>query len=140
VAAIEQPKFATIADGLRAQVIEVTGVIPPHLNAASHEGRMASCPCRPLVESMQRVKTHQVRVLGIRADCRDQHDYRPSMTGVYRGMDLLLSTCVFCGAVEIRDVSYDILPGLQAGRGGPRRRSDVLGWYSGIRANARTYG
>jgi hypothetical protein len=123
----EAPSIVRIADGLFAQVVERTG-IPPHLNSASHEGRTAACRCRPLVEAMTVTRRYPVRVLGVRADCRDQHDYRTSLEGTYDGKDLRLATCIYCGAVEVRDISFDILPGIKAGRGGPRRRSEVMGW------------
>jgi hypothetical protein len=55
-------------------------------------------------------------------------------------VDLLLTVCQFCGAVEVRDVSFNALAALRAtARLAPRRRSDVLGWYAGKRPGGRTY-
>lgn len=133
-----EPRITTIGDGQYAQVVE-RRLIPPHVSSGSHQGRAASCPCRPLIESMTAVRFFPFAALGTRLDCRDQHDYRPWVTGVFGTRELELARCRFCEAVEVRDVSLDILPGISAGRGGPRRRSDVLGWYSGSRAAARTY-
>lgn len=53
--------------------------------------------------------------------------------------DLRVQMCADCGAVCVRDISYDRLGGLSVGRGGPARRDLVLGWYSGTRRAARTY-
>jgi hypothetical protein len=53
--------------------------------------------------------------------------------------DVALRMCVDCGAVEVRDTSYDRLPGLPTGRKGPARRDELLGWYSGARRNQREY-
>ena len=57
--------------------------------------------------------------------------------GVVR--DLRLEMCRDCGAVAVRDISYDRLPGLPTGQAGPNRRDYILGWYSGARRNQRTY-
>lgn len=66
--------------------------------------------------------------------------------GIRRGevLDLHLRMCADCGAVEVRDVSLDVLVDprsgtLMVGRRGPNRRNHLLGWYSGARPNQRTY-
>lgn len=131
-------QFARIGDGLIAQVVD-RKVLPAHVTSASHEGLRSGCACRPLVEAMTRVEVIDASPdRGARAECQDRHDYHPWLRGSYGPRDLLLSRCAFCTAVEVRDRSIDILPGL-AGSGVPRRRSDVLGWYSGSRVAARTY-
>lgn len=53
--------------------------------------------------------------------------------------DLRIDMCADCGACCVRDISYDRVSGLPIGRGGPRRRDLVLGWYSGARRGQRTY-
>lgn len=53
--------------------------------------------------------------------------------------DLRIQMCPHCGAVCVRDVSFDRLGGLPVGRGGPRRRDLILGWYSGSRRAGRQY-
>lgn len=53
--------------------------------------------------------------------------------------DLRLEMCPACGAVCVRDISYDRISGLPIGRGGPRRRDLVLGWYSGKRPASRQF-
>jgi hypothetical protein len=120
-----EPRIVRIADGVIAQVVE-RSVLPPRLDA--------------LLAALRGARSVPVLVLGTRRACTDEsHAYAAWVTGVYGPRELQLSRCTFCGAVEVRDVSYDILPGLKAGRGGPRRRDDVLGWYSGSRPLGRTY-
>ena len=53
--------------------------------------------------------------------------------------DLRVQMCRDCGAVCVRDISYDRLDGLAPGRRGPARRDLILGWYSGARPNRREY-
>ncbi len=53
--------------------------------------------------------------------------------------DLRIQMCPHCGAVCVRDVSYDRLGGLPTGRGGAARRDLILGWYSGARRDGRSY-
>lgn len=52
---------------------------------------------------------------------------------------LTITMCAYCGAVEVRDVSYHAPSGLALGSLAPRRRSDVLGWYAGTRPAGRVY-
>ena len=53
--------------------------------------------------------------------------------------DLRLQMCADCGAVCVRDISFDRISGLPTGRRGPARRDLVLGWYSGARRGQRQY-
>jgi hypothetical protein len=115
----------TVADGVRALKVERQSPLPANLNA--------------LLGEILATRQSLVRVMGTRLACRDDHPYVHWMDGRYRGMDLRLAQCPYCGVIEVRDVSFDLLPGVRTGRIGPRRKSDVLGWYSGRRANARTY-
>lgn len=115
----------TVADGVKALKVERQSPLPPNLEA--------------LLGSIVVVRSTPVRVLGTRLACRDDHDYRHWMDGLYAGLSLRLAACLYCGAVEVRDVSVDLLPGVSTGRIKPRRRSVVLGWYSGRRANARRH-
>lgn len=114
-----------IADGLHAQVV-VRNILPRRLDA--------------LLGELRGVRTKPLRLLGTRRACGDgEHELASWRVGSWRDRDLRLSLCSYCGAIEVRDVSLDILPGVMAGRGGPRRRSDVLGWYSGRRPAGREY-
>ena len=136
---MDEPRIARIGDGLYAQVVDYR-LLPDHCTSASHEGQSASCPCRPLVDQMRSVRILDTRSdLGTRAECKDQHAYAPWLSGLFGARELLLSRCAYCTAVEVRDRSFDILPGLGSGSGTPRRRSDVLGWYSGSRPSGRTF-
>jgi hypothetical protein len=82
---------------------------------------------------------------GTRPSCEmRQHRFLNFRDGRHVGLDgivrdLRLQMCADCGAVCVRDISIDRLPGLTPGRGGPRRRDHVLGWYSGARRNRREY-
>jgi len=114
-----------IGDGLHAQVIE-RQILPRRLDL--------------LLADLRAVRSRPVRIFGTRRACTDgDHDLDPWRVGVWRDRELRLSLCSYCGAIEVRDVSLDILPGVMAGSGGPRRRSDVLGWYSGRRPSGREY-
>ena len=53
--------------------------------------------------------------------------------------DLRIQMCRDCGAVCVRDISFDRLDGLAPGARGPARRDHILGWYSGARPNRREY-
>jgi hypothetical protein len=117
----------TIADGVRAVRVEaVPSPLPPSLDQLLT--RLAVTDRQPFVD------------LGTRRDCTDeQHDYRPWLAGVFAGLELRLYRCPYCTTVEVRDMTLDLLPGVRPGRGGPRRRNDVIGWYSGNRPSGREY-
>lgn len=148
----EAPRFTTVADGLRAQVVRRT-LLPPHLDARAHEGRRAACHCRPLLPQLSIVRSWPVAPRGTREACtQEEHDLRPLRlatwptapaaltTQALRGqVDLMLTMCAYCGAVEVRDVSFHTMAGLGPGRLEHRRRSDVLGWYSGKRPAGRVF-
>jgi len=152
--AAAEAEFATVADGVRAQVIRRT-VLPPHLSSSAHEGRSASCPCRPLLEQLTTLQHWPVVPAGARAACTDpaeHHDLRPLRVAVWPmapvalrsqarlgRVELTLAMCAWCGAVEVRDVSYHAPAGILAGSLPARRRSDVLGWYAGSRPAGRIY-
>lgn len=123
-AAVE-PRIVKIGDGLHAEVIERT-ILPKRLDA--------------LLGELRDVRSRPARLLGTRRDCRDgEHDLQLWRSAIWRARELRLALCAFCGAIEVRDVSFDILPGFMSGRTSPRRKSDVLGWYSGRRPLGREY-
>lgn len=115
----------TVADGVKALRVERQSPLPRNLEA--------------LLGAIVVTRELPVAIGGTRLACRDDHDFREWLLGTYAGLALRLARCPHCGTVEVRDVSFDLLPGVRAGRSGPRRRSDVLGWYSGRRSNGRTY-
>jgi hypothetical protein len=120
------PRVATIADGVRALVIEPEPFLPRSLDALLD--RLSVLERRPYFER------------GTRRDCTDEsHEWALWLTGIYRGLELHLSRCGFCGACEVRDKSIDQIRDIASGRLAPRRRSNLLGWYAGKRPAGRTY-
>lgn len=122
----QQPRFTTIG-GRVAQVVQVPRFLPPRLDALL-AGLL-------VVERLPRPT-----LAGFSVECADtDHRLMPWLRGAYAGRELALLTCTHCGAVEVRDVSLDLLPGLRSGHTAPRRRNAVLGWYSGKRRAGRVY-
>jgi len=120
-----EPIFVTIADGLKAQVVERRSPLPQRLD--------------PLLSGIVVLKRFPVTIVGARQACTDaSHELQPWLWGIYANLELRLSLCAFCGMVEVRDISFDVLPGAM-GHGKPRRRDAVLGWYTGKRPAGRTY-
>jgi hypothetical protein len=144
--------FATVADGVRAQVVTRV-LLPPHLSSSAHEGRSAGCPCKPLLEGLEPGESWPVVPRGTREACtQEEHDLQPLRVAHWRlapralrdqalngHVMLVLTMCAFCGAVEVRDTSFHAPAGMGLGTLAPRRRSDVLGWYSGARPAGRVY-
>lgn len=122
-----EPRFERIADGVVAQVIEPSFRLPPRLDAML---------ARTIVTA-----EFPMRVVGARIACRDaEHDFgRPWIRGVFAGLEVKLSRCPYCGTVEVRDVSVDVLEGMGPSTLDPRRRDVVIGWYTGRRAGGRQY-
>jgi hypothetical protein len=121
-----EPRIVRVADGLYAEVLDRTSPLPRRL--------------QPLLNGLTVMRRWKVVVAGTRRACTDaEHALQPWLRGVYRQLELRLAMCSFCGVVEVRDISLDLLPDLVVGRGGPRRRDELLGWYSGRRPGGRTY-
>ena len=62
--------------------------------------------------------------------------------GIRRGevLDLRLLMCADCGAVQVRDISIDLLRGqARPASGPPQRRDYVMDWYSCARPSGREY-
>jgi hypothetical protein len=154
-----EAEFTTVADGVRAQVVRGQQLLPPHLTSSAHEGRSAACRCRPLLEQLTTVQQWPVVPRGAREACTqeasalsEEHDMRPLRLARWPGapaalagqawqglVELALTMCGFCGAVEVRDISFNAAAGLRRGALAPRRRSRILGWYSGKRPAGRIY-
>jgi hypothetical protein len=108
-------------------------------------------PLQPKLDGLLSALFHiraakDIRPSGTRAACEIERDHRfdllregrhVGLDGVVR--DLRVRMCLDCGATEVRDVSYDRLPGLPTASGGPARRDEVIGWYSGKRRAGREY-
>lgn len=143
-----EPRFSQIADGIWAQVEDRSAGLPRHLDSSAHEGRIGLCRCRPLIDSMTALQLNPLVLVGTRLDCRDQHDFALYATGLYEGLDLRLSMCRYCGTVEVRDVSIDVVVDHDPRTGRRlfittpaqgRRRDLLLAWYAGRRASGRVY-
>jgi hypothetical protein len=142
-----------VADGVRAQVVTRANILPAHLTTSAHEGRQASCQCWPLMEQLMARQVWRVAPAGTREACtQDEHDLRPLRACVWPEapqalaaqawhgiVEILLTMCAYCGAVEVRDTSYHQLAGVRSGSLATRRRSDILGWYAGKRPAGRVY-
>lgn len=129
-------------DGRTVRVIERHPPIPETLDLLLNGGRdRLGRPWTPV----RVVASRPVRLRGSSVACA-VHDHRLSawVDGFHTGSDgiartLRLLLCDDCGAVCVRDVSFDRLPGVNPGRLAPRRRDHVLGWYTGARPNQRVY-
>lgn len=126
------PRYTTI-EGRRTAVVERTPPIPATLD-------------RLLAAMFAFTVSEDIRPLGARPACEALRTHRFGVLreGRHHGIDRVLrdlrvEMCRDCGAVCVRDVSYDRLPGLTVGARGPRRKDMILGWYSGARRAGREY-
>jgi hypothetical protein len=143
---LAEPRVVTI-EGRRTLVTERVLPIPPTLELLLEGGSDARGTWAPLriIERLPLVLS------GARGECLAQdHRIKPWIEGLHVGSDgrtrsLALLACQDCGAVCVRDRSYDSLAILS---GDPRdlsthramrRKDHVLGWYSGGRPRQRIY-
>lgn len=141
---MDEPRSGRVEmiEGTPTLVVERTPPIPPTL-ALFMEGGYDESGRRwlPLRTTIRR----RLSLSGARASCADQdHRLADWLDGFYIGSDgigrsLRLLACRDCGAVCVRDVSFDTLPGLSTGGRAPLRRDHVLGWYTGARPRQRVY-
>lgn len=130
-------RFEVVAHGVTAAVYERARPIPPRLELLLEGGG----GWRPL----RIVYSRRLHLGGASAACAaDDHRLRDWLEGFHTGSDgvvrhLRLLACRDCGAVQVRDVSFDALPGARASRLAPRRRDKIIGWYSGARPSQRVY-
>jgi hypothetical protein len=127
------PQQYQVIEGQRTLVVERTPPLPSRLDAliASMFSLSVSIDIKPAGTSVacEQWRTHRFTTIRQgRALCRDR---------MLR--DLRVDMCADCGAVCVRDISYDRLGGLPIGGRGPARRDLILGWYSGARRNSRLY-
>lgn len=115
-----------VINGRPARVVEPPRVLPRRLDA--------------LLAGLRGVTRHQVLVRGTSRECGEgEHVFGRWLDGVYGLRELALGMCVNCGTVEVRDVSFSVLPGASSGTSPLRRRDELLGWYSGQRRHGRQY-
>lgn len=125
VDASAEKRIVKVGDGEYAEVSE-RRVLPATLDL--------------LLLALRVTASYPFRRLGTIAECTAaDHIFAPWLDARWGAYDLRLNRCPFCGTVEVRDVSLDFIPGLSHGRLDLRRRSKVLGWYSGRRPAGRTY-
>lgn len=122
-------RYMTI-EGRKTLVVENTPPLPKSLDA--------------LIRSMFGVTvSNDIRPTGASVACDQWRTHRFDVLREGRALgldrvlrDIRVEMCQDCGAVCVRDISYDRRSGLPVGGAGPRRRNLILGWYSGAaRAN-----
>lgn len=142
-------RYAVI-DGIRAMVVERTPPIAPTLELMLNGGRDAR---RRLWAPIRVVERKTLRISGgPSASCvtashgsvNVNHRLSNWIAGFVDCSDgvtryVVLQACVDCGAVCVRDRSFDSLDGLPHGRRPLRRRDHVIGWYTGARRDGRVY-
>jgi len=129
---IRTPRLSTI-EGQQTLIVERQPPIPPTLDA--------------LLSQLYSVTVrNDLRPSGTATACEQWRTHRFDVLreGRHLGLDrvlrdLRIQMCLDCGAVCVRDISVDRLPGLRPGRGGFGRRDRVLGWYSGKRRAGRQH-
>jgi hypothetical protein len=143
-----EPRVEVI-EGRRTLVIERVRPIAPTLDLFLNGGRG---PDGRLWQAFRVLRRFPLRLMGARAACMDQdHRMADWLDGFYACSDgqtrqFRLLACEDCGAVCVRDISFDVaiatadgLEPVKAGRLAPRRRDHVIGWYTGARPNQRQY-
>jgi hypothetical protein len=146
---VNEPRIAVI-EGIRALVTQRTPPIAPTLELMLNGGRdVRQRPWKPL-----RVVTRSLlHIAGIpSASCmasshgsvNDDHRLRNWLGGFVDCSDgvtryVVLQACTDCGAVCVRDRSFDSLDGLPHGGRPLRRRDHIIGWYTGNRPAGRVY-
>lgn len=128
---MREPRLATI-EGRPTLVVERKPPLPQKLDGLL--GSLTHVTYRADIQPSGTARSCELR----------DHRFARFREGTHVGSDgivrdVALRMCQDCAAVEVRDVSYDRLPGLPTGRKGPARRDDILGWYSGARRNQREY-
>lgn len=130
-------------DGRAVLAVDRTRPIPDSLSLLLEGGRDR----RGRVWNPVRM-THRypLALAGTRAQClQEDHRLGVWVEGFHSGSDgvsrfLALMACRDCGAVCVRDRSFDSLDGLRlSGRRPLRRKDEIIGWYSGARPGQRTY-
>lgn len=141
-----EARIVSVGDGQRARFQPAPSVLPPSLGMFLR-----------LMVARQR---WQLPALGYRPDCGEGHHRLAKwLQGVYGTREVLVSRCLDCETVEVRDVSLDrgqsfvddtstslvrpphveaVVSRLPIGAA-LRRRNLLLGWYSGKRAAGRVY-
>jgi hypothetical protein len=129
-------------EGQRVRVIERTPPIPASLDLMLDGGRDGS---GRYWASLRIVSRLPLRLAGPRPEClREDHRLGAWVEGFHTGSDgetrfLALQACRDCGAVCVRDRSFDTIDHLPTGRLPLHRRDHIVGWYTGARPRSRIY-
>lgn len=129
-------------DGRAVRVFERQRPIAPTLALLLDGGRG---PDGYLWRPLRILRRLPLRLGGSAASCRtDDHRFADWLEGFVDCSDgttrqLRLLACGDCGAVQVRDVSLDVLPLARQSRHAPRRRDHVIGWFAGARPGNRVY-
>jgi hypothetical protein len=132
----------TTIEGRRVLIVDRHPPLPQSLVLLLEGGRDASGRVWP---AMRVVGRRPLRLAGASSSCLDEnHRLVPWLDGSHAGSDgvtrsLHLDACADCGAVSVRDTSFDVLERLPTGGRPPRRKDHVIGWYSGARPANREY-
>lgn len=131
---MNEPKIEVI-EGRRTTIVERKPPLPQKLDS--------------LIGGLTHVKYRaDVTPQGARYSCElREHRFLRLREGRYIGpdaivRDLRIEMCADCGAVCVRDISFDTAFGGESvpiGRRGPNRKDHILGWYSGARRNGREH-
>jgi hypothetical protein len=136
-----EPRVVTI-DGRKALVVERHPPLPSELSLLLEGGRDAA---GRVWRALRIVGRQPLRLSGARSSClSEDHRLVPWLDGFHVGSDgvtrsLHLDACRDCGAVSVRDSSFDTLERLPTGGRPLLRKSHVIAWYSGARPSQRTY-
>lgn len=131
----------TVIEGRPVRVFERVRPIAPTLDLFLNGGRG---PDGHLWQPFRVLRRFPLRIQGPRPEClREDHRLGEWLEGFYPCSDgvtrqLRLQACADCGAVCIRDISFDTLP-VDTGRLAPRRRDHIVGWFTGARPGNRVY-
>jgi len=118
---------AAIIEGQQVTVVERKPMLPRKLD--------------DLLAAMIVTRAYRVRLRGFRRDCDvlREHPFVPLREGRFMGTEILVAICPYCEAVCVRDVGFDVIERGIVARGGPQRRDEIIGWYSGKRPAGREY-
>lgn len=129
---VAEPRVEII-EGQKVLVFDEPSVLPSSLGALLTQMRIT-------------YRDDNYRVGGMSSLCAmREHRLHPFRAGRHLGSDgvirdLRLLICTDCETVCVRDVSVDTLgDARRQSRLAPRRRDEILGWYTGARRNQREY-
>jgi hypothetical protein len=136
------PDRVLTIEGHKVRVIERAPPIPGTLEVLLEGGRDGN---GRFWAPLRIISRQPLRLGGPRPEClREDHRLGEWLEGFHTGSDqtsrhLALLACSDCGAVQVRDRSFDSIDNLPTGRLPLRRRDHLIGWYSGSRPRQRVY-